>query len=34
VSGWERLGLEAGFSSLRELYKSPTDLFRLFLYRP
>ena len=34
VSGWQRLGHEAGFSSSRELYKSPTDLFRLFLYRP
>jgi SAM-dependent methyltransferase len=34
VSEWERLGREAGFASFRELYKSPTDLFRLFLYRP
>jgi len=34
VSEWERLGREAGFASSRELYKSPTDLFRLFLYRP
>jgi ubiquinone/menaquinone biosynthesis C-methylase UbiE len=34
VTGWERLGREAGFSSSRELYKSPTDLFRLFLYQP
>ena len=34
VSAWERLGREAGFASSRELYKSPTDLFRLFLYRP
>jgi hypothetical protein len=34
VSGWEALGHEAAFSSTRELYKSPTDLFRLFLYRP
>jgi SAM-dependent methyltransferase len=34
VSEWERLGREAGFGSSRELYKSPTDLFRLFLYSP
>jgi ubiquinone/menaquinone biosynthesis C-methylase UbiE len=34
VSDWERLGREAGFSSTRELYRSPADLFRLFLYRP
>lgn len=34
VSDWERLGREAGFASSRELYKSPTDLSRLFLYRP
>ena len=34
VSDWARLGSEAGFASSRELYKSPTDLFRLFLYRP
>jgi len=34
VSEWERLGRDAGFASSRELYKSPTDLFRLFLYRP
>ncbi|MDP1907162.1 MAG: class I SAM-dependent methyltransferase, partial [Hyphomicrobium sp.] len=34
VSDWARLGREAGFSSSRELYRSPTDLFRLFLYGP
>jgi SAM-dependent methyltransferase len=34
VSVWEDLGREAGFSSVNELYKSPTDLFRLYLYRP
>jgi SAM-dependent methyltransferase len=34
VSDWERLGHEAGFASSRQLYTSPTDLFRLFLYRP
>jgi hypothetical protein len=34
VSDWERLGREAGFASSRQLYTSPTDLFRLFLYRP
>ncbi len=34
VSDWERLGREAGFASSRQLYASPNDLFRLFLYRP
>jgi SAM-dependent methyltransferase len=34
VSDWERLGREAGFASSRQLYASPSDLFRLFLYRP
>lgn len=34
VWGWEELGRDAGFSSTSELYRSPTDLFRLFLYRP
>jgi hypothetical protein len=34
VSDWETLGRQAGFSSTKELYKSPTDLFRLFLYQP
>lgn len=33
VTGWAELGLEAGFSSVEELYSSPNDLFRLFLYR-
>lgn len=34
VYGWAELGLEAGFSSAEELYNLPSDLFRLFLYRP
>lgn len=34
VSGWHALGREAGFASVRELFRAPTDLFRLFLYRP
>ena len=34
VSDWERLGRDAGFASSRQLYASPSDLFRLFLYRP
>lgn len=34
VYGWAELGLEGGFSSVEELYCSPDDLFRLFLYRP
>ncbi len=34
VSDWIMLGREAGFSQTAELYKSKSDLFRLFLYRP
>lgn len=34
VSDWHDLGREAGFTASCELYKSPTDLFRLFLYKP
>jgi SAM-dependent methyltransferase len=34
VSDWHALADEAGFRSAAELYRSPTDLFRLFLYRP
>jgi SAM-dependent methyltransferase len=34
VSAWRRLGREAGFEAVSELYRSPDDLFRLFLYRP
>lgn len=34
VSDWRRLGSESGFAAIQELYRSPTDLFRLFLYRP
>jgi SAM-dependent methyltransferase len=34
VSGWNELGRGAGFASTTELYRSPTDLFRLFLFRP
>ena len=34
VAGWNELGHAAGFASATELYRSPTDLFRLFLYRP
>ncbi|MDH4982762.1 class I SAM-dependent methyltransferase [Hyphomicrobium sp. D-2] len=30
---WLELGREAGFASAAELYRSPDDLFRLFLYR-
>jgi len=33
VSDWRRLGSESGFAAVQELYCSPTDLFRLFLYR-
>ena len=34
VAGWNELGRATGFASTTELYRSPTDLFRLFLYRP
>lgn len=34
VATWHDLGREAGFARSQELYKSPTDLFRLFLYTP
>jgi SAM-dependent methyltransferase len=34
VVGWNELGRGAGFASATELFRSPTDLFRLFLYRP
>lgn len=34
VSDWHDLGRRAGFSASRELYRSPNDLFRLFLYEP
>lgn len=30
---WLALGQQAGFASTEELYRSPDDLFRLFLYR-
>ncbi len=33
VSGWEALGREAGFGRIAELYKAPSDLFRMFSYR-
>jgi len=33
VSEWEALGREAGFSRIAELYKAPSDLFRMFCYR-
>ena len=33
ISDWGSLGHEAGFSRVAELYKAPSDLFRLFSYR-
>lgn len=33
VTSWRELGRQAGFASVDELYRSPDDLFRLFLYR-
>lgn len=34
VSDWQRLGTDAGFTRIAQLYQSPDDLFRLFVYRP
>jgi SAM-dependent methyltransferase len=34
VSDWESLGRASGFSEVREMYQSPTDLFRVFHYKP
>jgi SAM-dependent methyltransferase len=31
-STWRRLGLEAGFGTVREFYRAPTDLLRLYCY--
>jgi SAM-dependent methyltransferase len=33
-STWHRLGRAAGFARVEELYRSPTDLFRLYCFRP
>jgi ubiquinone/menaquinone biosynthesis C-methylase UbiE len=33
-SVWEKLGRDAGFSSARDLFADPTDLLRVFCYRP
>ena len=33
VSNWHRLGMEAGFHTVEQLYACPTDLFRLFAFR-
>jgi SAM-dependent methyltransferase len=30
---WRALGLDAGFSSVRELYAAPTDMFRLYCFQ-
>ena len=32
-STWRRLGAEAGFASVEELYRTPTDLFRLYRFQ-
>jgi SAM-dependent methyltransferase len=34
VSGWRELGREAGFAAVRELFVTPTSLFRLFSFQP
>lgn len=31
-SGWRSLGAEAGYGRVRELYATPTDLFRLYCF--
>jgi len=31
-STWRRLGREAGFGTVRQLFKAPTDLFRLYAF--
>jgi hypothetical protein len=33
-SSWAALGREAGFSRMDELYAAPSDLFRMYSYRP
>jgi hypothetical protein len=33
VASWEALGRQAGFSRFSELYRAPSDLFRMFCYR-
>lgn len=33
VSEWDALGRDAGFSRISELYRAPSDLFRMFCYR-
>ena len=33
VSEWQTLGREAGFSRIAEVFKAPSDLFRMFSYR-
>jgi SAM-dependent methyltransferase len=33
VSDWQTLGREAGFSRVAEVFKAPSDLFRMFSYR-
>ena len=31
---WKRLGREAGFGQVEELFRTPTDLFRVYCFRP
>jgi cyclopropane fatty-acyl-phospholipid synthase-like methyltransferase len=33
-STWRRLGRDAGYGRVEELYRSPTDLFRLYCFMP
>jgi SAM-dependent methyltransferase len=33
-SGWHELGYDAGFREVRSLFIAPTDLFRVYLFRP
>jgi len=34
TSRWHSLGYEAGFGKVRELFVSPTDLFRMYCFEP
>jgi ubiquinone/menaquinone biosynthesis C-methylase UbiE len=34
VSSWRRLGHDAGFNAVEERFVAPSDLFRLFTFRP
>ena len=33
ASGWHELGWASGFNRVRELFRAPTDLFRLYAFQ-